>query len=173
MVGSKIAITSSRPQTTRHAIRGIVNRADAQLVLVDTPGLHRPRTLLGERLNEIVKSTWAEVDVVGVCLAADEKVGSGDKFLLSELAKVANTPKIAVVSKTDLATPEQLATHLLDVQALGAAVGVTWQDIVPVSAVSGFQVDLITELARRAASGGAAVVSRRRADRRAGDRAGR
>ncbi len=146
MVGSKIAITSSRPQTTRHAIRGILNRADAQLVLVDTPGLHRPRTLLGERLNDIVKSTWAEVDVVGVCLAADEKVGSGDKFLLSELAKVANTPKIAVVTKTDLATPEKLATHLLDVQALGAAVGVTWQDIVPVSAVSGFQVDLITEL---------------------------
>src|SRR5919197_4598918 len=83
LVGSKIAITSDKPQTTRHAIRGIVHRPDAQLVIVDTPGLHRPRTLLGERLNDLVKTTWAEVDVIAVCLPASEKIGPGDRFLVS------------------------------------------------------------------------------------------
>ena len=71
LVGEKVAITSSRPQTTRHAVRGIVTRPDAQLVLVDTPGLHRPRTLLGQRLNDVVRETWAEVDVIALCLPAD------------------------------------------------------------------------------------------------------
>ncbi|MDQ3417152.1 MAG: 50S ribosome-binding GTPase, partial [Actinomycetota bacterium] len=81
MVGAKVAITSSRPQTTRHAVRGLVNRADSQLIVVDTPGLHRPRTLLGERLNDLVRSTWAEVDVIGVCLPCDQRVGPGDRYL--------------------------------------------------------------------------------------------
>src|SRR5436190_12724863 len=71
LVGEKVAITSSRPQTTRHSIRGIVNRPDAQLVLVDTPGLHRPRTLLGERLNDVVLQTLAEVDVIGMGVPAN------------------------------------------------------------------------------------------------------
>lgn len=88
LVGSKIAITSSKPQTTRHAIRGIVHRDDAQLVIVDTPGLHRPRTLLGQRLNDVVRATWSEVDVVGFCVPANEKVGPGDKFIADELQKV-------------------------------------------------------------------------------------
>ncbi len=146
LVGSKIAITSPRPQTTRHAIRGIVTRPDAQLVLVDTPGLHRPRTLLGERLNALVKATWAEVDVVGVCLAATEPVGPGDRFLLTELAKVAKTPKIAIVTKTDLVTPEQLTGYLMAVSGLGEGAGIEWRDIVPVSAVGGFQVGLVADL---------------------------
>ena len=98
-------ITSSRPQTTRTVVRGIVNRPDAQLVLVDTPGLHKPRTLLGERLNDLVKTTWAEVDVVAVCFPANEKIGPGDRFIVNELAKVRRTTKIAVATKTDLATP--------------------------------------------------------------------
>ena len=146
LVGTKIAITSPRPQTTRHAIRGIVHRPDAQLVLVDTPGLHRPRTLLGERLNELVMNTWAEVDVVAVCLAATEPVGPGDRFLLSELAKVAKTPKIAVVTKTDLVTSDQLLGYLTSVATLGERMGVTWADIVPVSAIDGFQVGLVADL---------------------------
>jgi len=146
LVGSKIAITSPRPQTTRHAIRGIVTRSDAQLVLVDTPGLHRPRTLLGERLNALVKATWAEVDVVGVCLAATEPVGPGDRFLLAELAKVTKTPKIAIVTKTDLVTPEQLTGYLMAVSVLGEGAGIEWNDIVPVSAVGGFQVGLVADL---------------------------
>ena len=146
LVGSKVAITSSRPQTTRTVVRGIVHRSDAQLVLVDTPGLHRPRTLLGERLNDLVTSTWAEVDVVAVCFPSDERVGPGDRFLVNELAKVRRTTKIAVATKTDLATPKRIGEHLLDIQALGEATGTTWAEIVPVSAVAGDQVQLLADL---------------------------
>ncbi len=146
LVGTKVAITSSRPQTTRTVVRGIVHRPDAQLILVDTPGLHRPRTLLGERLNDLVKSTWAEVDVVAVCFPANEKIGPGDRFIVNELAKVRRTIKVAVATKTDLATPEQLGEHLLAIQRLGEETGTTWAEIVPVSAVSGSQVQLLADL---------------------------
>ncbi len=146
LVGTKVAITSSKPQTTRTVVRGIVHRPDAQLVLVDTPGLHRPRTLLGERLNDLVTTTWAEVDVVAVCFPADEKIGPGDRFLVNELAKVRRTTKLAVVTKTDLATPEQLAERLLAVASLGEQTGTVWQEIVPVSAASGDQVGLLADL---------------------------
>ena len=113
-------ITSDKPQTTRTVVRGIVHRPDAQLILVDTPGLHRPRTLLGERLNDLVKTTLAEVDVVGVCFPANEKVGPGDRFIVTEMAKVKRTTKVAIATKTDLATPERIGQHLLDIQQLGA-----------------------------------------------------
>ena len=105
LVGTKVAITSSRPQTTRTVVRGIVHRPDAQLILVDTPGLHRPRTLLGERLNDLVTTTWAEVDIVAVCFPANEKIGPGDRFIVNELAKVRRTTKLAIATKTDLADP--------------------------------------------------------------------
>ncbi|HEX4977294.1 MAG TPA: GTPase Era [Nocardioides sp.] len=146
MVGTKVAITSSRPQTTRTVVRGIVHRPDAQLVLVDTPGLHKPRTLLGERLNDLVKTTWAEVDVVAVCFPADEKIGPGDRFIVNELAKVRRTTKVAVATKTDLVTPERLAEHLLAIDRLGQETSTDWAEIVPVSAVSGDQVSLLTDL---------------------------
>ena len=146
LVGTKVAITSSRPQTTRTVVRGIVHRDDAQLVLVDTPGLHRPRTLLGERLNDLVKTTWAEVDVVAVCFPANEKIGPGDRFIVNELSKVRRTTKVAIATKTDLATPEQIAEHLLAIQALGDQTGTTWAEIVPVSAVAGDQVQLLADL---------------------------
>jgi GTP-binding protein Era len=146
LVGRKIVITSDKPQTTRTVVRGIVHREDAQLILVDTPGLHRPRTLLGERLNDLVRTTWAEVDVVAVCFPANEKVGPGDRFIVTELAKVRRTPKIAVATKTDLATPDQIGRHLLDIAELGRATGTEWQEIVPVSAVSGDQVGLLADL---------------------------
>jgi len=146
LVGSKIVITSDKPQTTRTVVRGIVNRPDAQLILVDTPGLHRPRTLLGERLNDLVRTTWAEVDVVAVCFPANEKIGPGDRFIVTELAKVRRTVKVAVATKTDLASPEQIAQHLLDIAALGSSTGTTWAEVVPVSAVSGSQVDLLADL---------------------------
>ncbi|MGH3355657.1 MAG: GTPase Era [Nocardioidaceae bacterium] len=146
LVGSKVVITSARPQTTRHLVRGIVNRPGAQLVLVDTPGLHRPRTLLGERLNDLVRTTWSEVDVVGVCFPADQKVGPGDRFLVSELAKVRRTPKIAVATKADLARPERMVAHLAAVAEMGRELGVEWDEVVPVSATEGSQVDLLSEL---------------------------
>jgi GTP-binding protein Era len=146
LVGSKIVITSSKPQTTRTVVRGIVHRPDAQLILVDTPGLHRPRTLLGERLNDLVTTTWAEVDVVAVCFPSDQKVGPGDRFLVNELAKVRRTTKVAVATKTDLVGPERLAQHLVDVAALGEETGTDWAEIVPVSAMSGDQVELLSDL---------------------------
>jgi GTP-binding protein Era len=146
LVGTKIVITSDKPQTTRTVVRGIVHRTDGQLVLVDTPGLHRPRTLLGQRLNDLVKTTWAEVDVVAVCFPADEKIGPGDRFLVTELAKVRRTTKIAVVTKTDLATPQRIGEHLLDIAALGEETGTEWAEIVPVSSVAGDQIDLLGDL---------------------------
>jgi GTP-binding protein Era len=146
LVGSKVVITSSKPQTTRTVVRGIVHREDAQLILVDTPGLHRPRTLLGERLNDLVKTTWAEVDIVAVCFPANEKIGPGDTFIVKELAKVRRTIKIAIATKTDLATPEQIGEHLLDIQKLGVETSTEWAEIVPVSAKNGDQVELLKEL---------------------------
>ena len=146
LVGTKVVITSPKPQTTRTVVRGIVHRPDAQLVLVDTPGLHRPRTLLGERLNDLVKTTLAEVDIVAACFPAHEKIGPGDRFIVNEMAKVKRTVKVAVATKTDLATPEQVGQHLLDIQALGVETGTDWAEIVPVSAVAGDQVQLLADL---------------------------
>lgn len=140
LVGSKIVITSAKPQTTRRAVRGIVNRDGAQLIIVDTPGLHRPRTLLGERLNDVVRAALADVDVIGFCVPADEKVGPGDKFIAAELAAL-KAPVVAIVTKTDRAGRDQIAAQLVAVSRLG-----DFADIVPVSAVSGDQVDLLAGL---------------------------
>jgi GTP-binding protein Era len=146
LVGDKVAITSSKPQTTRHAIRGIVHRDDGQLVIVDTPGLHRPRTLLGQRLNDIVRATWAEVDVVGFCVPADQTVGPGDRFIATEIAKIGRTAKFAVVTKADLVTSDQLAAQLSAVADLGTHVNAGWAEIVPVSATRGDQLDVLADL---------------------------
>ncbi|MEU6080883.1 GTPase Era [Streptomyces sp. NPDC047108] len=146
LVGTKVAITSTRPQTTRHTVRGVVHRPDAQLVLVDTPGLHKPRTLLGERLNDVVRTTWAEVDVIGFCLPADQKLGPGDRFIAGELAGIKKTPKVAIVTKTDLVDSKQLAEQLLAVDRLGKELGIEWAEIVPVSAVAESQLGLLADL---------------------------
>jgi GTPase len=141
LVGTKVAIASSKPQTTRHAVRGIVHRPDAQLVLVDTPGLHKPRTLLGERLNDVVRTTWSEVDVVGFCVPADQPVGRGDEYIAKELNAL-TTPVIAVVTKTDLQRDKKRMTEqLLAVANLG-----DWAEVVPCSAVNGDQVGLLADL---------------------------
>ncbi len=141
IIGQKIAITSNKPQTTRHVIRGVLHRPDGQIVLVDTPGLHRPRTLLGERLNDLVRTTWSEVDVIGLCIPADEPVGRGDRFITGELAELKATV-IAVVTKTDLVPDKKkLAEQLLAVSQLA-----DFAEIVPVSAVSGSQVGMLTDV---------------------------
>ena len=140
LVGSKIVITSAKPQTTRHAVRGILTRPDAQLILVDTPGLHRPRTLLGERLNDVVRSTLAEVDVIGFCVPADQKIGPGDRFIAAELAGL-RAPVVAVVTKIDAASKQRVAEQLLAVSLLG-----DFADVVPVSAISGEQVELLADV---------------------------
>jgi GTPase len=141
LVGAKVAITSDLPQTTRRVIRGIVHRADAQLILVDTPGLHKPRTLLGERLDSLVRSTLTEVDVIGFCIPAGDPVGPGDRFLARELENVRKTPVVVVVTKCDQVPPERVAEQLVAVAELGE-----WADLVPVSAVTGFQLDVLADV---------------------------
>jgi GTPase len=139
IVGQKIAITSAKPQTTRHVIRAVLHRPDSQLVLVDTPGLHRPRTLLGERLNDLVRQTWSEVDVIGLCIPANEPVGRGDRFISSELAGLKATV-LAIVTKTDLVDRARLAEQLAAVGQLG-----DFAEVVPVSAVTGQNLDILVD----------------------------
>ena len=143
IVGQKIAITSSKPQTTRHVIRGVVHRPKAQLVLVDTPGLHRPRTLLGERLNDLVRATWSEVDVIGLCIPADEEIGRGDRFIAGEVAGLRATV-LAVVTKIDLVDRARLARQLVAVAELG-----DFAEVVPVSAVTGENVATLVDVMAR------------------------
>jgi GTPase len=147
LVGSKIAIASTKPQTTRHAIRGIVHRVDAQLVLIDTPGLHRPRTLLGERLNDVVRGTWTEVDVIGVCLPANERIGPGDTYLVKEIGALAKPPAlVAIATKSDLVSSDRMAQHLVGISGLEGTCGVEWAHIVPVSAPENSQIDILADV---------------------------
>ncbi len=146
LVGQKIAITSPKPQTTRRTVRGILTRTDGQLIIVDTPGLHKPRTLLGERLNDLVRANWTEVDVIGLCLAADEKLGPGDRFLATELAQVQRSPIVVIVTKTDLVNPDTVAQRLAMAQELATEVGLNVADYVPVSAVTGEQAEVVADV---------------------------
>lgn len=141
LVGEKIAITSAKPQTTRRAIRGIVHREDGQLILVDTPGLHRPRTLLGQRLNDLVAQTLGDVDVIGFCIPANEKIGPGDQFINEQLNEFRRAKLVAVVTKCELVSPQQLANQLIEVSKLR-----DWADIVPVSAVTEDQLEVLTKV---------------------------
>lgn len=140
LVGEKIAITSATPQTTRRAIRGIVSRPDGQLVLVDTPGVHRPRTLLGERLNALVEETLAGVDVIAFCVPATERIGPGDRYIAERTDAVRRARRVAVVTKTDLAGRTRTAEQLLAVSELR-----DWDAIVPVSAVAGERLDVLAD----------------------------
>ncbi|WP_150308977.1 GTPase Era [Planctomonas psychrotolerans] len=143
LVGEKVAITSSKPQTTRRAIRGILHQKNGQLILVDTPGIHRPRTLLGERLNSLVQSTLGDVDVIGLCIPANEKIGPGDRFISEQLDAFPRAKKVAIVTKVDVASRTAIAEQLLAVSALRD----DWEAIVPLSATSSIQLDtLVSEL---------------------------
>ena len=144
LVGHKVAITSSKPQTTRHTIRGIVTTSSSQLVLVDTPGLHKPRTLLGERLNDVVRETLLEVDVIGFCLPADQRIGPGDGFIARELKEIQQDrrrPVVAIATKIDTVDRDRLAEHLMAIDRLG-----DWGAIVPCSAVDGRQVQDVAQV---------------------------
>jgi len=140
LVGRKIAIISGRPETTRHNIRGIVHGEGYQLVLVDTPGYHRPRTLLGKRLNDMVREALSEVDVVLFCLPADQRIGPGDQFIARELRGI-KRPIIAVATKCDAVPRERVMKHLLSIEKLGE-----WAAIVPVSSVEGKGIDHLREV---------------------------
>lgn len=146
LVGEKIAITANQPETTRHPIRGIVHREDAQIIVVDTPGLHKPRTLLGERLNEVVKDTYADMDLIAITVPADEKIGPGDRWILDAVKKVApKTPLLGIVTKVDKASRDQVAVQLMELhELLGGN-----SEVVPVSAVTGEQRDVLLDVIRR------------------------
>ncbi len=136
LIGEKIAITSSKPQTTRKTIRGIVTRGDGQIIIVDTPGLHRPRTLLGERLNALVETTLGDVDVIGMCLPADESIGKGDLFILEQLARYPRAKVVAIVTKTDRVSSTAVLNKLAEVGELR-----NWTLVVPLSAVTADGLD--------------------------------
>ena len=141
LVGEKVAITSSKPQTTRRAIRGIVHRPKGQIILVDTPGLHRPRTLLGQRLNDLVDSTLNDVDVIALCIPANEKIGPGDAFINEQLSNFRRAKLIAVITKSELVSRDALANQLMEVSKLR-----DWQEIIPVSAVGDDQLDILADV---------------------------
>ena len=138
LVGEKVAITSSKPQTTRRAIRGIVHQPRGQLIVVDTPGMHRPRTLLGERLNNIVQDTLAEVDVIGLCVPANEKIGPGDRFINEQLDRFPRAKKVAIVTKVDATSRPAVAEQLQAVSELR-----DWDSIIPISAITRIQLDVL------------------------------
>jgi GTP-binding protein Era len=138
LVGEKVAITSSKPQTTRRAIRGIVHQATGQLIIVDTPGMHRPRTLLGERLNAIVQDTLAEVDVIGLCVPANEKIGPGDKYINEQLDRFPRAKKVAIVTKVDATSRPTVAEQLQAVSELRE-----WDAIIPISSLTNVQLDVL------------------------------
>ncbi|MBH0053992.1 GTPase Era [Salinibacterium sp. SWN139] len=144
LVGEKVAITSSKPQTTRRAIRGIVHREDGQLIIVDTPGMHRPRTLLGERLNSIVQDTLGEVDVIGLCIPANEKIGPGDRYINEQLDSFPRAKKVAIVTKIDASSRPGVAEQLKAVAELR-----DWDEIIPISSFDRIQLDILsTELVK-------------------------
>ncbi|WP_347975550.1 GTPase Era [Microbacterium sp. ProA8] len=141
LVGEKVAITSDKPQTTRRAIRGIVNRPGGQLVIVDTPGLHKPRTLLGQRLNDLVEQVLGDVDVIGFCVPATEKVGPGDRRIAESLGGYGRAKKVAIVTKTDAATREEITERLIEVDQLRE----DWAAVIPLSALTRDQLDVLTD----------------------------
>ena len=146
LVGQKISIISKQPQTTRHAIRGIVHSDTGQIVLVDTPGIHKPKTLLGSKLNELVKQTWSEVDVIVFCIPADQKIGPGDKFIAQEIMKYSKKPKIGVLTKIDNVKQNIIAERLVELDKLAKELNFEWQEIIPLSSQTGENLEKLREL---------------------------
>ncbi|MDT0178857.1 GTPase Era [Microbacterium sp. ARD31] len=141
LVGEKVAITSDKPQTTRKAIRGILNRPSGQLVIVDTPGIHKPRTLLGQRLNDLVEQVLGDVDAIGFLVPATEKVGPGDRRIAASLDGYGRAKKVAIVTKVDIATREEITERLMEVDALRE----DWAAVIPLSAVTDDQLDVLAD----------------------------
>jgi GTPase len=141
LVGEKVAITSDKPQTTRRAIRGIVNRPGGQLVIVDTPGIHKPRTLLGQRLNDLVEQVLGDVDAIGFLVPATEKVGPGDRRIAASLDGYPRAKKVAIVTKVDIASREQITERLMEVDSLRE----DWDAVIPLSAVTDDQLDVLAD----------------------------
>jgi len=143
LVGRKIVITSKHPNTTRNPIRGIITRPDFQIIVVDTPGVHKPKTLLGARLNEMVAENIDGVDVAVICLPVNEAIGQGDEFVIRQIAKY----KIVVaVTKSDTTTSAALLEKLAEISSVFSKMGVKYEEIIPISAKKNEQIDLLEKL---------------------------
>lgn len=140
IMAQKFAIASPTAQTTRHRFRAIHTTDNYQLVIVDTPGIHKPHDTLGEELNTTALKSLEGIDVAAFLLDAHEELGRGDEWVISELAKVKGTPKILVISKSDLATEEEIAAQIERASELAS-----WDQIVVLSAVTGYHVDEFVE----------------------------
>jgi GTPase len=144
LVGSKIVITSHHPNTTRNPIRGIITRDDFQMIVVDTPGMHKPKTALGTRLNQMVNENINSTDAAILCLPADESIGAGDEYIAAQLND--RTPTFIAVTKVDKINKSDLAAKLMAVGEFIKKVGLQKAVIIPISAKNLDQTDLILEL---------------------------
>lgn len=144
LVGSKIVITSHHPNTTRNPIRGIITRADFQMIVVDTPGMHKPKTALGTRLNQMVNENINSTDAAVLCLPADETIGAGDEYIAAQLND--RTPTFIAVTKVDKISKSDLAAKLVAVGEFVQKVGLQKAEIIPISAKNLEQTDLILDL---------------------------
>lgn len=141
MVGEKIAIVTDVPGTTRNAIRGVVERPNAQLVFLDTPGMMKPRTLLSKRLNEMVEKTWRGVDLICFMIDAADGLGTGDQFLAERIAS-SGTPVIAIANKEDLVSKK----HGLLPQLTQLTEMLNPLEVIPTAAATGFNVERLMEV---------------------------
>lgn len=149
LVGKKVTITSQHPNTTRNAIRAILSTEDYQAVLVDTPGIHKPKTSLGNELNAIAKESTEAVDIVIFTLPADEKVGKGDNFIARSIAELKSSKRFALVTKIDTVSKDRVLTALSDAAKLANENGFTWDEIVPISAIKNEQLWIVQDLIKK------------------------
>lgn len=144
LVGTKIVITSHHPNTTRNPIRGIINRSDFQMIVVDTPGMHKPKTALGSRLNSMVSENINSTDSVVLCLPANEEIGAGDEYIAKQIKS--KQPVFLVVTKVDTVSKSELAAKLVSVTEFANRVNLQAAEIVPISAKNLEQTDLLLDL---------------------------
>ena len=144
LVGTKIVITSHHPNTTRNPIRGIINRSDFQMIVVDTPGMHKPKTALGTRLNSMVSENIDSTDSVVLCLPANEDIGAGDEYIAKQIK--GRQPVFLVVTKVDTVSKSELAAKLVSVTEFANRVNLQAAEIVPISAKNLEQTDLLLDL---------------------------
>ena len=144
LVGTKIVITSHHPNTTRNPIRGIINREDFQMIVVDTPGMHKPKTALGTRLNSMVNENISSTDSVLLCLPANEEIGAGDEYIAKQIK--GNQPIFFVITKTDAISKSELAVKLTKVNEFAIRLNLQKAEIIPVSAKNLDQTQLLLEL---------------------------
>ncbi|MEI8183963.1 MAG: GTPase Era [Actinomycetes bacterium] len=144
LVGTKIVITSHHPNTTRNPIRGIINKENFQMIVVDTPGMHKPKNALGNRLNTMVNENIASTDAVVICMPANEDIGAGDEYIAKQIKS--HMPVFLVVTKVDTVSKSDLAAKLVQVTEFTDRLKLSRAEIVPISAKNLEQTDLLLDL---------------------------